>query len=97
MFRILGFFITATITFIFSANANVVGVDTQNFNPVTNGLDFVTVHSSETLEPGIINLGLFWNLAGNTLPNLENVSDQSFTEVTDTLLSMDFNLGLGLT
>ncbi len=96
MFRILSFFIIAAFASSV-AHANVVGVDTQNFNPVTNGLDFVTVHSSETLEPGLINLGLFWNLAGNTLPNLENVSDQSLTEVTDTLLSMDFNLGLGLT
>ena len=40
------------------ASANVIGNDTQNFNPTTNGLDFVTVQSSETLDPGIINFGL---------------------------------------
>ncbi|MBK8204949.1 MAG: OmpA family protein, partial [Bdellovibrionales bacterium] len=78
------------------AHANVVGADTQNFNPITDGLDFVTVHSSETLQPGVINFGLFLNYAVNSLPNYENVSTQSRTNFKDTLLSGDFNLGLGL-
>ena len=51
-----------------TAQANVVGIDAQNFNPTSNGIDFVTVQSSETLEPGIVNLGLFFNYAINTLP-----------------------------
>ncbi len=76
--------------------ANVVGIDAQNFNPTSNGLDFVTVQSSETLEPGIINLGLFFNYAVNTLPNYENVSTQSREEPRDQLVSMDFSVGLGL-
>ncbi len=80
-----------------AAYANVVGVDAQNFNPTTNGLDFVTVQSSETLEPGIINLGLFFNYAINTLPNYVNTTTQSRTEPADELFSMDLSIGLGLT
>lgn len=78
------------------ANANVVGADTQNFNPITDGLDFVTVHSSETLQPGLINFGLFLNYAVNSLPNYEDVSTQSRTNFKDSLLSADMNMGLGL-
>lgn len=79
-----------------SAHANVVGVDTQNFNPTTSGLDFVTVQSSETLEPGIVNFGLFFNYAINTLPNYLDTTTQSRTKARDKLLSSDVNLGLGL-
>lgn len=78
------------------AAANVVGADTQNFNPITNGLDFVTVHSSETLQPGLINFGLFLNYAVNSLPNYENVNTSSRTNFSDTLLSADMNFGVGL-
>lgn len=80
----------------FSARANVVGADTQNFNPTTSGLDFVTVHSSETLRPGIFNLGVFVNYAVNSLPNYEDVNTSSRTNFSDSLLSADLNFGLGL-
>ncbi|MFY7929368.1 MAG: hypothetical protein ACOVS5_10910, partial [Oligoflexus sp.] len=43
------------------ARANITGSDLQNFNATTNGLDFVTVQSSETLGLGIFNLGFFSN------------------------------------
>lgn len=79
----------------FTASANVVGVDAQNFNPTTSGLDFVTVHSSKTLAPGIFNFGMFFNYAANTLPYYEDVAQQKFKPV-DTLLSMDLNMGIGL-
>lgn len=79
-----------------SSYANVVGADTQNFNPLTSGLDFITVHSSETLKPGILNLGLFLNYAVNTLPNYEDATTQSRTNFSDSLLSSDLNFGLGL-
>ncbi len=76
-----------------NATANVVGSDFQNFNPTTNGLDFVTVHSSETLEPGVLNLGAFINYAQNTLPyfNLDNEN-----EYNDLVGYLDLNFGLGL-
>lgn len=76
--------------------ANVVGADTQNFNPTNDGLDFVTVHSSETLAPGLLNTGFFLNYAVNSLPNYENTNTQSRTNFSDSLLSMDLNFALGL-
>jgi outer membrane protein OmpA-like peptidoglycan-associated protein len=80
-----------------AARANVVGSDMQNFNATTSGLDFVTVQSSETLKPGIVNLGLFFNYAVNTLPYFEATSTQSKTNFNDTVLGADLNAGLGLT
>lgn len=77
------------------AHANVVGSDAQNFNPSTSGLDFITVQSSETLKPGIVNLGLFLNYAVNTLPYYES-STQSRLNFNDSLLGMDLNAGIGL-
>ena len=77
------------------ARANVVGTDMQNFNPITSGLDFVTVHSSETLTPGIINLGLFLNYAVNSLPYYETQPGNRL-DFNDTLLSADLNAGIGL-
>jgi outer membrane protein OmpA-like peptidoglycan-associated protein len=74
----------------------VVGVDAQNFNPTTSGLDFVTVHSSKTLSPGVMNFGMFFNYAVNTLPNYENKTSGSYTQPTDALTSMDLNMGIGL-
>lgn len=82
--------------FTWSANANVVGVDAQNFNPTTSGLDFVTVQSSKTLAPGVFNFGLFFNYAANTLPYYELTTNQQKFKPVDTLLSMDVNMGIGL-
>lgn len=73
-----------------SSKANVIGTDAQNFNSITSGLDFVTVQSSETLEPGVFNLGLFLNYAKNTLPYFSNGDEN------DSLLIADMNVGFGL-
>lgn len=75
--------------------ANVVGTSAQNFNPTTSGLDFVTVQSSETLKPGIFNVGLFLNYAVNSLPYYESAAG-SRTNFTDRLTSLDLNAGVGL-
>lgn len=93
IFTFLLFFLLLSKT----AQANVVGIDAQNFNPTSNGIDFVTVQSSETLEPGIINLGLFFNYAINTLPNYTNIQTQARDTPQDQLISMDMSIGLGLT
>ncbi|HVK61084.1 MAG TPA: OmpA family protein [Bdellovibrionales bacterium] len=82
-------FVTST------AFANVVGPVAQNFNPTTSGLDFVTVQSSETLKPGIVNLGLFLNYAVNSLPYFEDERRHRL-EFKDSLLGLDLNAGLGL-
>ena len=80
--------------------ANVVGTDAQNFNPTSNGLDFVTVQSGRTLDPGIFNFGVFLNYAVNTLAFLDKADPQAVqnhVSFNDRLLSSDFNFGLGLT
>lgn len=79
--------------------ANVVGSDAQNFNPTTNGLDFVTVHSSETLEPGYFNFGIFLNHAVNTLPYFPATgggSSQNRSNFNDTFTAADYNMGYGI-
>jgi outer membrane protein OmpA-like peptidoglycan-associated protein len=75
--------------------ANVVGADAQNFNPTSNGLDFVTVQSSEPLQVGVFNLGLFLNRAVNSLPYFDSNSGNRLN-FSDELTSLDFNFGFGL-
>jgi outer membrane protein OmpA-like peptidoglycan-associated protein len=86
-------FISYLIVFFLcvQASANVIGTDAQNFNSISSGLDFVTVQSSETLSPGVFNLGLFFNYAKNTLPYFNNGKEN------DSLLIADMNVGYGLT
>lgn len=74
-----------------TGHANVIGSDTQNFVPTTSGLDFVSVHSSETLSPGYWNLGLFANHAYNTLPF--SAEDGG---VRDQITGLDFSVGYGV-
>jgi outer membrane protein OmpA-like peptidoglycan-associated protein len=58
-------------------------------------LDFVTVQSSETLKPGIVNFGLFFNYAVNTLPYFE-ANPQNRSTFNDSLLASEFNMGVGI-
>ena len=74
--------------------ANVVGTDFQNFNPTTSGIDFVTVQSSETLEPGFVNMGLFINYARNPLPELSG--DESRTGLRNAIIASDISAGMGV-
>jgi len=82
--------------------ANVVGVDSQNFNAITSGLDFVTVQSSETLDPGMFNLGLFANHAVNSLPYFTDENSTAEAKELkkqtkrDEVDAADLNVGLGL-
>lgn len=81
------------------AHANVNGTHFQNFNPTSNGLDFVTVHSSRTLDPGVFNVGAFGNYSLNSLPFFKNrgvLTTQKFSEPNDKLMASDIHLGLGV-
>ena len=78
-----------------TALANVIGAGTQNFNPTTDGLDYVTVQSSKTLEPGVFNLGGFFNYAVNSLPYVDS-NVQTRTQLNDTLTSTDLSIGVGV-
>lgn len=63
-------------------------------------MDFVTVQSGRTLDPGIVNLGFFLNYAANTLSFLDEADPkavQNRTRLNDKLLSADLSFGLGLT
>ena len=81
-----------------AASANVVGSDIQNFNPTTSGIDFVTVQSSKTLDPGVFNFGAFYNYAVNVIPNYDDSSSiGNRTNFDDTLGGLDLNFGVGLT
>lgn len=91
--HLLAFFLTL-VQLPGLALANVVGPDAQNFNPTTNGLDFVTVQSSETLKPGIFNFGFFLNYAVNSLPYFNQTTTR--LRFNDSLLGMDLNMGVGL-
>lgn len=84
-----------TLALASSARGNALGSDAQNFNATVDGLDFVTVHSSETLKPGIFNLGFFGNLAINSLPYYDGAA-QTRTNFNDSLLGADLNIGVGL-
>lgn len=89
--------LTTSLTLTGNTYANVVGTDIQNFNPTTSGLDFVTVHSSETLEPGMLNFGLFLNYTHNTLSISRDFGGYKVgDEPGDDLLSADLNMGIGL-
>ena len=81
--------------------ANIIGTDVQNFNPITSGLDFITVQSSETLTPGIVNLGLFSNYAVNILPVFDEDlgqggDDSRLGKTRDALTGADLNFGIGI-
>lgn len=91
----------AALLLIFSSNAfaNICGSDFQNFNPTTSGLDFVTVHSSETLKPCLINMGLFINQAANTLSFSQNYPGSTAnvgSKADDRITAGDLSAGIGL-
>ena len=95
--RILSLFVPVFFSVV--AQANIVGTELQNFNPTSSGLDFVTVHSSDTLEPGVLNMGIFGSYAVNSLPFYRITSsptNQKLTEPNDRLFASDIHLGLGI-
>jgi outer membrane protein OmpA-like peptidoglycan-associated protein len=80
------------------AEANVVGSETQNFNPTSNGMGFITVQGSETIPVGYFNLGLFLDHAINTLPVFESIDgEQSRSVFNDYITTAHFHAGMGIT
>lgn len=94
-FKRLGVVFLAT-SLIFSnfASANIVGNPTQNFNPTYSGKNFMTVHSSETIERRFMNLGLFFDYAFDTLPAYPIIVDP---DLGDRLIFSHIGIGYGLT
>lgn len=78
--------------------ANICGTDYQNFNPLTGGLDFITVHSSETLQPCYMNLGVFINYSRDTLTYTKGTANNNIGDkARDEMWSTDLNVGMGIT
>lgn len=87
------------LLFPISIQANIGGSDLQNFNPTSNGLDFITVQSSKTLDPLQFNFGSFVTYTFNSLPysTVSNApGNQSFSEPNDRLLYSHLHFGLGI-
>lgn len=78
-----------------SAKGNIVGNDTQRFNPTTSGLDFVTAHSSEVLEKGYLNSGIFFNQASDVLPDSTDLNSNPISSNNSVFFS-DISFGYGL-
>lgn len=84
----------------FPVYGNLIGTEYQNFSPSVSGLDFTTVHSSETLKPCLCNLGVFVNYAKNTLTYSDKYyqtnTDLKGKRVNDFLIGADVNIAVGL-
>lgn len=98
--RFFSFLYVALLAFS-AAQANVIGTEYQNFNPTYSGLDFTTVNSSETLQPCLCNMGLFFNYAKNTLTYSDSYyktnEDLKGKRANDYLLGADLLTGFGIT
>lgn len=94
-----GVFVFSAFTFPGLASANVNGTHLQNFNPTTNGLDFVTVQSSKTITENHFNLGLYFDYAANSLPFFKAAgapNNQKFSEPNDKITMAHFSIGYGI-
>lgn len=80
-----------------TAWSNTIGNDFQRLNPITSGIDYISVEPSQTLEQGKLNGGMLLDFSTNTLPVIEeNSNEQSIGSIEDTLLSSHFYAGYGL-
>jgi len=82
------------------SEANIVGADTQNFNPDYGHKDFVTVKSSATIPKAHLNFSFFADYSAGSLPVYP--SDTAPTTVVkgdldDTAVYVHLGFGLGLT
>lgn len=86
--------------FLGTAQANIIGADTQNFNPDYGHQDFVTVRSSATIPKAHINFSFFADYSAGSLPvypdelTPETVNKQ---DIDDTAVYVHLGFGLGLT
>ena len=79
--------------------ANIIGADTQNFNPNYSYDDFVTVGSSNTLDPGYLSITLFADYSEGTLPAYpfdESPTVERRADLGDTAIYTHFGIGFGL-
>ena len=75
--------------FTMHASANVLG-DMQTFVPNTDGLDFISVHSSRPLTKGFFAFGGHFSYAKDHLVVFKDFTTQERYKYKDQLLEFDF-------
>ncbi len=78
-----------------STFANVLG-DMQTFAPNTDGLDFITVHSSRSLNEGHFAFSNYLNIAKDHLLVYRNLNTQDRMPYSSLLSEYDFGIAYGL-
>lgn len=78
------------------ASANVLG-DMQTFQPNTDGLDFITVHTGRALPKGFFVFSNYLNYAKDHLLVYKTLADQDRIDYEDSLFEYDFGIAYGLT
>jgi outer membrane protein OmpA-like peptidoglycan-associated protein len=73
------------------ARANVLG-DMQTFVPNTDGLDFITVHSSRPLNQGFFAVGGHFSYARNHLMVFRDLNKQDYLHYHDQLVEFDTDI-----
>ncbi len=94
-------FLSSVVFFMLGSytRANIVGADTQNFNPDYGYSDFVTVKSSKTIPKAYFNTSFFLDYSSESLPVYPDefsprvVNNES---INDTAIYTYLGFGLGL-
>lgn len=76
--------------------ANVLG-DMQTFQPNTDGLDFITVHTARPLPEGFVVFSNYLNYAKDHLLVYRNLGLQDRMDYEDSLFEYDFGIAYALT
>lgn len=84
-----------TIQTHMDARANVLG-DMQTFAPNTDGLDFITVHSSRPLNEGFFAVGGHFSYARNHLQVFRTLDDQDLMDYKHQLVEFDTDISYAL-
>jgi outer membrane protein OmpA-like peptidoglycan-associated protein len=80
----------------FRAYSNVLG-DMQTFQPNTDGLDFITVHTARPLPQGFFVFSNYLNYAKDHLLVYKTLAAQDRMNYEDSLFEYDFGIGYGIT
>ncbi len=88
--------LSASVFFVLNAHANVLG-DMQTFAPNSDGLDFVTVHTSRPLTKGFFALGGHFSFAKDHLTVFKDMTTQEKYDYRDQLVEFDLDVAYALT
>lgn len=84
--------------FIYQAQANILGVSYQSFNPTPDQTDYITVHSTESVRAKKWRMNIFGFVSGNNLVAHDPGSaDQKPHDISDQLTSASLGMAYGIT